>query len=130
MNYYMPYFNMYPNAISNVAPAVASSASKGIFSRLLGGLNWASILNNTQKTLSLVNQAIPVIKQVSPVMKNAKTMFRVMNEFKRIDSPVSTDEIKVGSQNSTRINQPTRVNNYSDNTKTVNFDGCPTFFVN
>ena len=128
MNYYTPYFNMYPNMISNVAPTV--NASKGFFSRLLGGLNWGTILNNTQKTLNLVNQAIPVIKQVSPVMKNAKTMFKVMNEFKRIDSPSSNEEIQVKSEKHVNTDPLTNLNDYESNTKNLQFDGSPTFFIN
>lgn len=122
MNYYMPYFNLYPNMISNVAPA--ASASKGIFSRLLGGgINWGSILNTTQKTLGLVNQAIPVIKQITPVMKNAKTIFKVMNEFKRVETPNESEVItnEVVENNST---------NTISEMKNINFDGSPTFFIN
>ena len=95
MNYYMPYFNMSP---SQMIP-IGKSASKGLFSKLLGGLNWSSILTNTQKTLGIVNQAIPMVKQISPVVKNAKTMFKVMNEFKRIDSPSFTSHTKNNEKN-------------------------------
>ena len=66
MNYYIPYFNMTPNV---VAPIVSNHTSKGFFAKLLGGLNWSSILNNTQKTLGIVNQTIPMVKQISPIMK-------------------------------------------------------------
>lgn len=83
MNYYVPYFNMYPNTVT---PTLGATSSGGLFKRLLGGINWSNLLNNTQKTLGIVNQAIPVFKQVSPVVKNAKTMFKVMNEFKREDN--------------------------------------------
>lgn len=122
MNYYMPYFNMYPNMVSTIATA---GASRGIFSKLLGGgLNWGSILTNTQKTLGLVNQAIPVIKQVTPVMKNAKTIFKVMNEFKKVDTP--------SVNNTTTETTPTTNINNSDNTNDTYIDnqGGPTFFVN
>jgi len=123
MNYYMPYFNMYPNMVPNVAPI--SSASTGIFSRLLGkGINWGNILNTTQKTLGLVNQAIPVIKQVSPVMKNAKTIFKVMNEFKRVDAS-STTEPNIQTI-STNVIENKNVKEHHD----INFDGSPTFFIN
>lgn len=125
MNYYMPYFNMYPNMISGITSVIPNtSTSKGIISRLFGkGLNWSSILNSTQKTLGLVNQAIPIIKQVTPVMKNAKTIFKVMNEFKKVDN-----------QNSEIIPSETVINNnISDNfveSNIINFDGSPTFFIN
>lgn len=121
MNYYMPYFNMYPNMS---IPTAASSASRGLFARLFSrGFNWDNILNTAQKTLGLVNQAIPVIKQVTPVMKNAKTIFRVMNEFKRMDTPInvepSTNEIVVQKD----FTSPEQTNN-------VSYDGAPTFFIN
>ena len=121
MNYYMPYFNMAPNVIPST---IGRGASKGLFSKLLSGLNWSSILNNTQKTLGIVNQAIPMVKQISPVMKNAKTMFRVMNEFKKVDMPTTSN------LETTNINT-----NYQDEIKhtvTENkiYDGGPTFFVN
>lgn len=128
MNYYMPYFNMYPNMISNVAPTV--NASKGIFSSLFGRLNWGSILSNTQKTLNLVNQAIPVIKQVSPVMKNAKTMFKVMNEFKRIDSPAPNTKIKSEEKDYGNTEHTNTTIDYDGNSQAPQFDGSPTFFVN
>lgn len=70
--------------------ATAPVAKAGIFRNLLGGIKWSSILNGTQKTLGIVNQAIPLIKQARPVLNNAKTMFRVMNEFKKVDIPEST----------------------------------------
>lgn len=121
MNYYMPYFNMYP-----YMAAPSATASRGLFSRLLGGgLNWGSILSTTQKTLNVVNQAIPVIKQVTPVMKNAKTIFKVMNEFKRVDSP-SDNSINSDSQTSIKSED------IKDDTLNSNLvmDGSPTFFIN
>lgn len=81
MNYYNPYFS-YPYMGS------IASNSGGLFKSLLGnGINWSSLLSGTQKTLNIVNQTIPLIKQVSPVMKNAKTMFKIMNEFRKEDTP-------------------------------------------
>lgn len=50
------------------------------------GINWGNILNNTQKTLSIINQAIPVFYQVKPIWNNAKTMFKVMGEMGKISS--------------------------------------------
>lgn len=62
------------------------TSSGGLFSRLFSNISFSGILNNTQKTLNIVNQAIPVIKQVKPVVNNAKTMFKVLNEFKKDDT--------------------------------------------
>ena len=125
MNYYMPYFNMYPNMVSNIVPGV--SASKGIFSRLLKGFNWGSILNTTQKTLGIVNQALPVIKQVTPVMKNAKTIFKVMNEFKKTETPTNIED---SQDNKTIQNENIVTSEIKSNNSNINFDGSPTFFIN
>ena len=52
----------------------------GLFRR---GISFSNFLSNTQKTLNIVNQAIPIVYQVRPIFKNAKTMFRVAKEFSR-----------------------------------------------
>ncbi len=79
MNYYNPYF----------MPYTSVPASTGLFSRLLGGnkLTLSSILSGTGKVVNFANQAIPLVKQINPVIKNAKTMFKVMNEFKKVETP-------------------------------------------
>lgn len=40
-------------------------------------INWSSLLDGTQKTLGVINQAIPIFYQVKPIISNAKTMFRI-----------------------------------------------------
>ena len=58
---------------------------RGLLSTFLGEknkINWSNILNNTQKTLNVINQAIPVYYQVKPIYNNAKTMLRMANALK------------------------------------------------
>ena len=55
---------------------------KGLGFLSLKKINWSNILNNTQKTLNVINQAIPVYYQVKPIWSNAKTMFRMVNALK------------------------------------------------
>lgn len=124
MYYYNPYMMMYPMA-SN------ATATKGLFRGLLGrGINWSSIISGTGKTLNIINQAIPVVKEISPVMKNARTMFRVMNEFKKADTPsnqIATDSQPITSTNNRStipINTETKEQNMIHN----NPNG-PTFFM-
>ncbi len=50
-------------------------------------INWSSLLNNTQKTLNIINQAIPIVYQVKPIISNAKTMFKVISAVKE-DDPI------------------------------------------
>lgn len=50
---------------------------------LLKNVKWGSLLDGASKTLGVINQAIPVVYQVKPIIDNAKTMFKVasiMNE--------------------------------------------------
>lgn len=56
--------------------------------------NWSNILNNTQKTLNLINQAIPVYYQIKPIYNNAKTMFRMVNALKDDDKDTKNNESK------------------------------------
>ena len=81
MNYYNPYFiTTYPNMLS-------STQTTSLFASLKGNLTLSNVLNGTQKTLNFINQLIPVARQLTPMMRNAKTMFKVMNEFKKVETP-------------------------------------------
>ena len=72
MNYYNPYLYAMPY-----------QQQTGLFSRLFNNLSFGKILNGTERALNFANQAIPLVKQVKPIIGNAKTMFKIMNEFKR-----------------------------------------------
>ena len=79
MNYYNPYFfNMPTSATTLATPRV------GLLTRLFGrtGVTISNILDGTQRVLSFANQAIPIVKQVKPIIGNAKTMFRMVNALK------------------------------------------------
>ena len=49
------------------------------------GINWNNILNNTQRTLGIINQAIPIVYQVRPLLTNARTLFRVASAINSND---------------------------------------------
>lgn len=126
MNYYNPYFyNM---------PTTMTAAKTGLFSRMLGGkgITLGGILNGTQRVLSFANQAIPLVKQVKPMVGNAKTMFRVMNEFKRVEKPTKTNN-NISSTNKVNENNTTTETNIENNTiektNATNTDNGPTFFI-
>ena len=46
---------------------------------LLKNIKLGALLDGTQKTLGVINQAIPVVYQVKPIINNAKTMFKIAN---------------------------------------------------
>ena len=66
------------------------------------GINWNSILNNTQRTLGIINQAIPIVYQVRPLLTNARTLFRVATALNDNDEDETT-------------NNETSNNNYNEN---------------
>ena len=117
MNYYNPYISMMPYQM------ITQPASRGLLSRLFGGIKWSSIINGTQKTLGIINQTIPMVKQISPVFKNAKTMFHVMNEFKKVDFPEDTPTV---TETVSSSKQTTTTNSYQENISNGN---GPVFFI-
>ena len=76
----MYYNNFFP--YQNPFPESSGLLKKGLGIAGLRKINWSSLLNNTQKTLNVINQAIPVYYQVKPIWGNAKTMFRMVNALK------------------------------------------------
>lgn len=121
MNYYNPYFYTLPTTTMN-APKI------GLFSRLLGGrhFSFGSILSGTQKTLNIVNQTIPLVKQVQPMINNAKTMFKIMNEFKKSDKPNNKQKSNHNQKSNTNT-----TNNYSKDNDFIEIQEKtgPTFFM-
>lgn len=77
-NSFYPYQNNFNNLLK-----------KGFSFNSLRKINWSNVLNNTQKTLNVINQAIPVYYQVKPIWGNARTMFRMLNALKDNDTPIT-----------------------------------------
>lgn len=109
MNFYNPYYYTFPTTLTQ--PKI------GLLGRLFGstGVSIGNFLNGTQKVLNIANQTIPLVKQVKPIIGNAKTMFRVMNEFKKADKPNT-------------IEQKESINNESNNTN-ISSNLGPQFFI-
>lgn len=60
----------------------------GLFARglnLTRSLNWGSLLDGTQKTLGVINQAIPIFHQVQPMIHNARTLFKIADVIRTPD---------------------------------------------
>lgn len=49
--------------------------------KLYPNVNVSSILSGISKTLSIANQAIPLYRQVSPMIKNAKNVYSVVKDL-------------------------------------------------
>lgn len=108
------------NAAASALPSAASAAAKG--TSLLGKLNWSSILSNAQKTLNVVNQAIPLYYQVKPVFNNIKTLGKIGKEFTKASSSVQS---KTQSMN----NNETGSNLENPSNEELNSVPNPTFFL-
>ena len=81
---------MYPNPyLMSTAPKL-SLLSKGLSS--LKNIKWASLLEGTQKTLGVINQAIPIVYQIKPIVSNAKTIFRIADSLK--ETPTSSQPVE------------------------------------
>ena len=122
MNYYNPYFYTMPTTLAT--PRV------GLFSRLFGGsgITLSGILNGTQRALNFANQAIPLVKQVKPMIGNAKTMFKVMNEFKKSEKPDRLKKTTNTTKKNTYEKNSNEIKSETDE-KNVISDNGPTFFV-
>ncbi len=74
-----------------------SVLGKGI--ELIKGIKWGTLLDSTQKTLGVINQAIPIFYQVKPIFTNAKTLLKIANNLNSTsDNNTSLDEKKEDSK--------------------------------
>ena len=129
--YMIPNMGMASAPIANSLASASNlgnglSAAKAAGTSFLGKINWASILSNTQKTLNVVNQAIPLYYQVKPVFKNLGALGRITKEFS-----------KMGNVNSNEVNQTNNVQTETQNVinketgEAINVNEIPnpTFFL-
>lgn len=80
------------------------------------GINWNNILNNTQRTLGIINQAIPIVYQVKPLLNNARTLFKIAGAINEKDDPIETNT-NADNYNQTTTNYETE----KDSSKPVFF---------
>lgn len=137
----------------NMARATTSTRGLGLFSRLgsafsgLKKINWGGLINNTSKTLGIINQTIPLVRQVGPMFNNMRSMLKVASIFKdETDAPSkkkinnnfsNTQTNNYQNSNRQHFSQQTPIyqkNNYQNNdieeNKIEKYDNNPTFFVN
>ena len=105
------------NSLGGGLGGVASArvARPGLF-QAIRNIKWSSILTNTQKTLNVINQAIPVYYQIKPIASNLRSFGKIMNAFN------SSDEKPSQVQGNSSVNQV-------EPEKKETTDG-PTFFIN
>ena len=80
-------YNQFPYSSFNSSPfgtmptSPNSSGLGGLLGLSKSKFNWDSFLNNTQRTLNVINQAMPIYNQVKPIFKNMGTILRVIGEL-------------------------------------------------
>ncbi len=92
----------------------------GLMSKLGSGfsaiksLNWGGFINNASKTLGVINQTIPLVRQVGPMVNNMKSMLKVASVFKD-----ETDRSPRSRKN--RQSKNSNSNTYQQNNSTSHF---------
>ena len=113
---------------------LGGSGSSGLLKGLASKWSWNGFLTSTGKTLNVINQAIPIFYQVRPIVKNAKTMFRVLGAVKDTPSRTENSPVKhTQTQNMKSSETPTNTSSYNQSTTPdeamISQDGSPTFFL-
>lgn len=85
----------------------------------LSSFNWGGFINNASKTLGVINQTIPLVKQVGPMVNNVKSMLRVASIFKdETDKPTRTRRSTSSSSSMNQASQPSSKTNTNTNPST------------
>lgn len=139
-----------------MASRAASGAGRGLglMGRLGSGfsalrsINWGGLINNASKTLGVINQTIPLVRQVGPMFHNMRSMLKVASVFKdetdrKQSSKRNTTSIRHDRQpfsspsTNARSNATTERTHHEYGTTTEehsfenssNYDNAPTFFI-
>lgn len=94
---------------------------QGLFGSLRGltrGVSLGGFLDGAQKTLGVINQAIPIVQQVGPMITNARTMFRIADVINAPDNNSHNSSVK-----------STRNSSYNSYSSTVNAVNKPIFYI-
>ncbi len=62
----------------------------GLLSRIgntIKSVNWSNLLNGADRTLGLVNQTIPLVREAKPMFSNMKSMVKLAKAFRNETSP-------------------------------------------
>ena len=136
------------NGLLNGTRGMATNAlatgtrSTGLLSKLGTGLsgiksiNWGGLINNTSKTLGIINQTIPLVRQVGPVVNNMRSMIKVASIFKdetdtkprNINQQSTTNNTNTRNTTSTTTTTLSKTNQRY-NTNKQDYNESPTFFI-
>lgn len=126
--YNEPYF--IPNYYPNIAPTIIRNnplrrlgTTRGLRNNLnfIKNINWSGLINKTSKTLNIINQTIPVVKQVGPMMNNMKSMLKIASIFKDETDKKTNINKKTYNKSNSNNSQPKKQKQKEDYS--------PTFFI-
>lgn len=60
----------------------------------MSSLNFSKIISGISNTVGMVNKAIPIYKQVTPIVKNVRSAFKTVNAVKEAEAEANLKEIK------------------------------------
>ena len=106
---------LYPYAVYN---------TKNSLFTILKNIKYRNILSNTQKTLGVINQAIPIVYQAKPIWNNAKTMFQIIGAIKGDSSTTNKS-----NNNVSNISQYSSIQNANFSVHTKSQSNQPNFFL-
>lgn len=112
----------------------AGNALGGVAGATRTGVNWSGLLSGAQRTLGVINQAIPAINQIRPFWNNARSILSIVKAFNKSnnDDPKSESDSAGSSATASNItNKKITVNNDIDTSSTSNIstNNMPSFFV-
>ena len=135
--FYMPgYIGMGNAPIRGSMLGIANTSQRGTgflskITNSIRGVNWGGFLNNANKTLNVVNQAIPLVRQAGPMFNNMKSMLRIAKAFG--SETVTTNSHYKNNFNKNIISNnvviDTTNNDVSGRKKEVLNDNYPNFFI-
>ena len=109
--------NMLGGALGGASRMAGGAMRGGLFGRLGGiasairGVNWGGFINNASKTIGVINQTIPLVKQAGPMIRNVKSVMKIASVFKDETDPVSTKNN--GTVNNNKSNNDNNINKNS-----------------
>ena len=83
-------------------------------------INYGGILNNVSRTLGVVKDAIPIVKEVRPMIGNMRSIVKIASAFK------DETDTNIKKENTNNVSSSNNTNNYSTATS---YNNEPNFFL-
>lgn len=101
-----------------------AASTGGLASR---GFSFSNLLNGASKTLGVVRDAIPVVKEIGPMMNNMKSMLKIASVFK---DETDTKEKKEETSSNLNNNDQNNIANKEKTDYSYNqSNNSPNFFL-